>query len=66
MFLSGTTLISALVLVFSDKHLEHKSGFFSMICQITGNQDFLAAVHLFLKGNSEWKSYVMLCPCTFN
>lgn len=65
MSLLGTTLISALFLVFSDKISEQKSGFSSMIYQITGTQAFLAVVHLFLKGNSEQKSYVVVWPCTF-
>lgn len=66
MFLSGKTLISALVLVFSNKFLEQKPGFSSMTYQTTGTQPFLAAVHLFLKGDLEQKSYVVVCPCTFN
>lgn len=37
-----------------------------MIYQIAGTQPFLAAVCLFLKGDSQNKSYVLVCPCTFN
>lgn len=37
-----------------------------MIYQVTGTQPFLAAVCLFLKGDSPNKSYVLVCPCTFN
>lgn len=64
MFFLGTTLISALVLVFSDKLSEQNSGLSSMIYQIAGTQPFLVAVHLFLKGHSEQKSCVVVCPCT--
>lgn len=66
MFFLGTTLISALVLVFSDKLSEQKSALSSTIYQITGTQPFLVAVHLFLKGNSEQESCVVVCPCTVN
>lgn len=66
MFLLGTILISALVLVFSDKLSEQRSGFSSTIYQITDTQPFLVAVHLFLKGDSEQKSCVVVCPCTVN
>lgn len=66
MFLLGTTLISGLFLVFSDKFSEQKSEFSSMIYQLPGNQPFLGAVHLFLKGNSEQKTCVVMCLCTFS
>lgn len=36
-----------------------------MIYQVAGTQSFLAAVCLFLKGDSQNKSYVLVCPCTF-
>lgn len=66
LFLLGATLVSGMALVFSVKVLNINQDLYSMIYQVADTQTFLATGCLFLKGDSQNKSYVLVCTCTFN